>query len=393
MSMKVWILAIGAICVGVAVGLANVWLELAGVSSQFEPHNETAGVVASANMERKGPKAFVVGGTDFDFGVGQRKSALSHTFQIRNDGDEPLRLEKGPTSCKCTLSDIKKGELLPGESADIRLDWQLTTMGEQFRQTAEIHTNDLTQPTVVLAVHGTVIDMVRLEPHELTLSGVAADEGATETVSLYGFKIKDLRVESQNFVNPDTASFFTLDWRPATAEELQKKQDATCGLTGTLTVKPGLPLGPINQTIQLKTNVPEAEQLELAVSGSVISDISIVGPSQFREERSVLSFGTVQRDSGAKATLRILVKGPRREETKLTLQEVDPKDVLAVRLDEAQKINDGAVYMYPLHIEIPAGSRLVNRMGTEQAKMGKIVIETTHPTMKTVPIRVKFAVE
>ena len=42
---------------------------------------------------------------------------------------------------------------------------------------------------------------------------------------------------------------------------------------------------------------------------------------------------------------------------------------------------------------IPAGSRLVNRMGTRQAKMGKIVIETTHPTMKTVPIRVKFAVE
>ncbi len=91
--------------------------------------------------------------------------------------------------------------------------------------------------------------------------------------------------------------------------------------------------------------------------------------------------------------MRILVKGPRREETKLTLQEVDPKDVLAVKLGEAQKINAGAVYMYPLNIEIPAGSRLVNRMGTEQAKMGKIVIETTHPTMKTVPIRVKFAVE
>ncbi len=282
---------------------------------------------------------------------------------------------------------------MPGETVEVRLDWKLTTMGEQFRQTAEIHTNDPKLPTVVLAVHGTVTDLVRLDPHELALSGVAADAGATETVYLYGFKIKDLRIMSQDFANPETASFFTLAWRPATAEELQKKQGATCGLTGTLTVKPGLPLGPINQTIQLKTDVPEAEKLELAISGSVISDISIVGPSQFSEERSVLSFGTVQRDRGAKATLRILVKGPRREETKLTLQEVDPKDVLAVKLDEAQKINAGAVYMYPLNIEIPAGSRLVNRMGTEQAKMGKIVIETTHPTMKTVPIRVKFAVE
>ncbi len=93
MTMKVWILAIGAVCVGVAVGLASTWLELARVGSQFEPHNQAAGAVASAN-QRQGAKAFIVEGTDFDFGVGQRNGGLSHTFRIRNDGDEPLRLEK-----------------------------------------------------------------------------------------------------------------------------------------------------------------------------------------------------------------------------------------------------------------------------------------------------------
>ncbi len=282
---------------------------------------------------------------------------------------------------------------MPGETADIRLDWKLVTLGEHFRQTAEIHTNDLQQPTVVLAVHGMVTDLVRLEPQELALTSVTSDAGATETVHIYGFNVKDLQVLSQDFANRDTADYFTLVWRPATAEELQEKKGATCGLTGTLTIKPGLPLGSINQTIQLKTNVPEVEKLELAVSGSVISDISIIGPSQFSEKHGVLVWGGVQRDRGAKATLRILVKGPHRQDVKLTLQAVDPEDILKVTLGESQKINEGAVYMYPLNIEIPPGARLVNRMGTEQAKMGKIVIETTHPTAKSLPIYVKFAVE
>lgn len=391
--MKVWVWAIGAVVIGIAAGWGSTWLEFARVGSQFEPHNQATGTLDRERSLRKGPMAVVVGAMDYDFGVGQRNGALNHVFRIRNDGDEPLRLEKGATSCKCTLSDIKTGELLPGQTADVRLDWKLTTLGEQFRQTAEIHTNDPARPTLVLAVHGKVEDLVQLEPRELALTSVPVNEGATETVRLYGFKVKDVQIVSQEFSNPETASFFNLTWRSATAEELQTKKEATCGLTGTLTVKPGLPLGPINQTIQLKTNVADADKLELAVTGSVISDISIVGPSQFSEKRGVLFLGIVQQDRGAKATLRILVKGPHREDVKLTLREVDPQDVLSVKLDEARKINDGAVYMYPLQIEIPPGSRLVNRLGTDQAKMGKIVIETTHPTAKTIPIRVKFAVE
>jgi hypothetical protein len=246
---------------------------------------------------------------------------------------------------------------------------------------------------VSLTVHGSVTDLVRLDPSDLVLSNVTAKEGASATVHLYGFAVKDLQVLSHEFTNQETASYFSLDWRPAAADELRTKPGATIGLTGTLTVKPGLPLGPINQTIQLKTNVAEADKLELEISGSVVSDISIVGPSQFIEKHSVLMLGVIEHEQGAKATLRILVKGPHRRDVKLTVQEVDPADVLNVSLGAAQEINAGAVYMYPLKIEVRPGSRLINRLGSDQAKFGKIVIETTHPTVKKVPINVKFAVE
>lgn len=391
--MKLWVLTLGTIFVGVAAGASSAWLEFANVGNQFEPHNQSAGAAAAVGPEKAGPKAVIVNGTDFDFGVGQRQGAMNHTFLIRNDGDQPLKLEKGATTCKCTLSDLKTGEVPPSGTAEVRLDWKLITLGEQFRQTAEIHTNDPRRPTVSLTVHGTVTDLVRLDPHDVVLSNVTANDGARATVHLYGFNVKDLQVLSHEFTNPDTASYFSLDWKPSPADELQGKQGATLALTGTLIVKSGLPLGPINQTIQLKTNVAEVDKLELEISGSVVSDIAIVGPSQFVEKHGLLMFGIIERARGAKATLRILVKGPHRQDVKLTVQDVDPADVLNASLGEAQEINAGAVRLYPLEIEVRPGSRLVNRMGSEQAKFGKIVIESTHPTVKKIPIKVKFAVE
>ena len=234
---------------------------------------------------------------------------------------------------------------------------------------------------------------VARDPADLSFSFAVANDGAKATVHLLGFNVKDLQILSHEFTHQHTASFFSLDWRPTEADELRDKQGATIGLTGTLTVKPGLPLGPINQTIQLKTNVTEVDQLELDISGTVVSDISIVGPSQFVEKHSVLMFGVIERDQGAKTTLRILVKGPHRQDVKLIVKQIDPADVLKASLGEAREINAGVVRMYPLEIEVPPGSRLVNRMGSDQAKFGKIVLESTHPTVKEIPINVKFAVE
>ena len=93
--MRLWILTFGMIFVGVAAGASSAWLEFANVANQFEPHNQSAGATAAMGSAKAGPKVVVVDGTDFDFGVGQRQGAMNHTFVIRNDGDQPLQLEKG----------------------------------------------------------------------------------------------------------------------------------------------------------------------------------------------------------------------------------------------------------------------------------------------------------
>jgi hypothetical protein len=101
----------------------------------------------------------------------------------------------------------------------------------------------------------------------------------------------------------------------------------------------------------------------------------------------------VNASEGAKTTLRLLVKGPYRHDVRLTLKEISPVDVLAATFGEKKEISNGAVCMYPLTVEIPKGSRTVNCLGVNQGELAKILIGTTHPIAKEVPIYVKFAVK
>ena len=51
----------------------------------------------------------------------------------------------------------------------------------------------------------------------------------------------------------DTAAYFDVSYEPLSKEEVKKEKGASCGLLAKVTVKPGLPLGPINQTIHIKS--------------------------------------------------------------------------------------------------------------------------------------------
>ena len=55
-----------------------------------------------------------------------------------------------------------------------------------------------------------------------------------------------------------------------------------------VTAKSGLPLGAINQTIRVQTNVEDAPELELPIAGAVVSDISIVGAKTLENEENLV---------------------------------------------------------------------------------------------------------
>ncbi len=88
------------------------------------------------------PKVEVIGGTTHNFGTMMFRTSRTHRFMFKNAGKAPLSLEVIFSSCKCTIGELEKSILQPGEQAGVDLTWTAESMLSEFTQTATIRTND-----------------------------------------------------------------------------------------------------------------------------------------------------------------------------------------------------------------------------------------------------------
>jgi hypothetical protein len=162
------------------------------------------------------------------------------------------------------------------------------------------------------------------------------------------------------------------------------------GVRITLTAKPGIPVGRFNQYLTLNTNLKEGEKLHIPVNGRVVGDISIHG-THWLEEEGVLLLGRVEGKIGKKDRVNLVVRGEGADKVEFKLDSADPSE-LSVTFGEPQRLN-AKLARVPVYIEVPPGTRPMVRLATSQGEEGKVVLKTTHPTMKQLVLGVRFAVE
>ncbi len=402
--MRILIKILACACVGVVVGGAVGWREFSGTGESFDPNRKDTGTaVAMSEIARKegaalppdqGVKVLVVNGESHDFGSTEKGQTGQHDFLFRNEGTSTLRIASGGTSCSaCTVSSLTKTTIEPGETAPVTVQWTPSTNDSEFRKEAYILTNDAQHPTVVLVVKGKVIDPVKVSPTEITLGSVTASSELKAEAKLLRSLGDDFSIVSHSLSNTDSLDHFDVSIEPLTEEEA-KSESVLSGYRIAVKVKPGLPLGPIIQTITLHTNRPGNQKFEVPIRGHVVSDISILANRMFDSKNNILSLGIVQQDAGKKVTLPILIKGPHRDTIELSVGEITPAANIQATLGEPKSINECAVRMVPLQIEGVKGGPLVSWTGGADPKeYGRIVIKTTHPEAKELQVLVRFAVE
>jgi hypothetical protein len=231
---------------------------------------------------------------------------------------------------------------------------------------------------------------VIIEPAEVVLSSVSAREPTEAKFRVFAMHSENLEITAHRFEGEQGKEHFELAIEPLDAEELVSHK-AKSGVLATLTTKPVLPLGPIRQKIVLETNLPNRSKLEVAVSGSVVSDISVYG-LDFSSASSVLRLGLVKSQEGAERTLRLVTRGPHARDIEFKVAKKFP-DFLEVTFGDKVELKDGQVTQLPITIKVPRGVRPANHLGTVQGKLGEVLLETNHPDLKEVPIKVYFAVE
>ncbi len=399
--MRTAILAIAAIGVGLATGAGMAWSEFAGerwrLPGSALPPTQT-GYDAEQESSLGIPQVVVTGGDVhdgrvlYDFGSIEFGETGRHTFVFRNVGTAPLTLKKGHFSCKCTLADLAEKPIAPGESAEVLIEWTPKAYTDLFSHGGDIHTNDPARPTVHLAVEGAVVQTIRPIPNDFALGSISSSSPQTATMTIYNYRSRELHLEKHEFESPETAQFYEIAHRSLSADEVANEKGAKSGIEITLTTKSGLPLGPINQRIRLTLDQPTSHEIEAAIHGTVVGDISFIA-SNFNSEKGVLRLGAVPSAVGAERTVHVMVKGPHRHEMQLTLGRIWPEGVLEADLGEPREINEGAVVMIPLQVRVKPGSRPSDHLGVNPEDLGVIEIETTHPDTKKAMIYVSFLVE
>ncbi|GJM60236.1 MULTISPECIES: DUF1573 domain-containing protein [Persicobacter] len=101
------------------------------------------------------PKLNISGAT-YDFGTVNEGQKVEHDFVIRNNGKQPLNIRKTKANCGCTVPELPKMTLAPGEQSVIKVVFNSKgRKGNQYK-TVTIFSNDPANPTQVVTLKGKV---------------------------------------------------------------------------------------------------------------------------------------------------------------------------------------------------------------------------------------------
>jgi hypothetical protein len=386
--MRILPILVFAALVGVAIGGAVAYVEVRSDATDVPPP-PAATSKEIAKIDADAPRA-EVDQPHYHFGSMERGREKSHEFVIRNVGGSPLTLKVLSSTCKCTLGNVTGEPIKPGESTHVKLDWKALAEEGPFRQTAKIETNDPSQPELELTIEGDIVSAKGVQPPDFVFDKIAVNESKTAEVFVMAMLQDELEVSSAELSDLTTRDKFDVKIEPVEKEELPDPK-AKAGVKVTLTAKPGLPMGRFDQSLTLHTNLKDGEVIHIPVYGKLVGDISIHGNSSWVAEQDTLNMGQVKSSEGRKAHLNVVVRGENAANVQFDVASVDPPE-LKVTLGEPKKLKDTLLHV-PLEIEVPAGTRPMVRLDSIQGDAAKVVLSTTHPTVKELTFSVRFAVE
>lgn len=394
-----WVLVIGIpMLLGGSFGVGLGWWSVKRrpwpgypVLAEAQPAQLATEREAEPTATEPQPKIEVLEDT-FDFGRIESDSVVRHEFTIRNVGTAPLRVSVGDSSCRCTVLNLDSAEITPGESRPVALEFNGKDYFGPVTQRATILTNDPKQPQVTFTIKADVVKSIRVVPSEIVFSRVVKMQPAVGEAKIYVFRDQPIQVRGIELAHKDdSAQFIDLDYHALSPEDLKVEPGAKAGYRVTVRLKPGLPLGPIQQKIRVLTDQKDMPEIEIALAGRVESDVNIVGVG-WDNTRGILHLGRINRNTGAERRVMLRLTPLVGESLKVEVERTVP-DFLQVIIEDPRNVEASSSLFVPLTVRVPPGTGPANYFGSEEAQLGKVILETNHPDAPEVKILVRFAVD
>jgi len=315
-----------------------------------------------------------------DFGIMNPLTMGRHAFVIRNEGTGPLILRKGPTTCKCTLSDLSRGEIGPGEEAVVVLDWN-SGRDILYSHEATIYTNDPELDELHFCVTGKVRRRLGTVPEMVSFGGIEPDDQGKVDLVVYSQVWDEFDVVGADCSIADvTWKVDSVTSADATLGDVLSARKVT--LTTGDAMHQGLFSGQLRLDVQPAEGDPET--LELPVNGHVLRRLAVYGPSITID--GVIEVGQVDQGQAKKTRLVLKIRDLERE-LRVSRITTSPEFVRAAVLPYEGSTNDAG--LMHLEVEIPSDAPKCSYLGVP---VGDLRIEFDHPRISSLDLKVKFAV-
>ena len=324
-----FVIAIGGLFLGV-----KAWREATTVTVRLDDPSS----LPSPSRNGPHPKAVIVGGTEYDFGIMEQGQESEHVFTIRNDGDAPLRLAanyKGANTCECTVGKLERNLIEPGQTVHVTVSWGVKKPAISFAHSARIRTNDPEMVTIPFLIKGVIgrravikpspdLGVGQLEPDDIVQVDLTIHTEIADSFKL--LKIENpsglLVTSSQAMTDKELAALAAVDSAAPDDTEMIAKVNARlkagnnrplpkAGYKITATVDAAkFPAGPFLETLTLHTDLADNHTIHFRLRGSRSGSIEFMAAqgSEWISTKLLLKLGSFSAAKGKSLKIPMLIK-------------------------------------------------------------------------------------
>lgn len=292
-----------------------------------------------------------------DFGDMPQAAERNHRFTFRNDGTQPLKIQKVEASCGCTAAAPKDSVIAPGESSAIEVTFGSKDFAGEILKIVAVYSNDPAEPRIDLGIQANIIPFIQLESEwidfGLVRRGTTPSAGALVSAD-EGTNFEITKVEGGESL---------VDWSvvPASAPgRIAYRLEAR--------LKPEAPYGTFTDRIVMNVRHPNRQLQRIGLKGQVYS--------YFVYDKAAIEFLTIKEGKTVRRSLEITHDGS------------EPYEITDVVLDvpyldpELKKTDKG----YSLEVTLRAGD--VKFEGVRQPFNEFARLITTDPNQKEIVIAI-----
>jgi len=315
-----------------------------------------------------------------NLGILEPNQTCEYTFLIRNEGEGPLQLNRGGTSCKCTMSHLPQGEVPPGGQVPVVVSSKVEDTKGDFSHRATILTNDPKTPRIDLQITGTIRAILAAFPAELTARANRGRAASAETI-IYS------EVWDQFTLQVAPGNGMTCEVLPVDPGVL-RGLGARAGQCVRVMLPPRDQQGTYEEHLEV-TATPSspgesARSLLLKIYQTVPSLVALHG-DKFDRRTKELHLGTIRPHEGARGRVVLVIRDEPHTFHIGSITATPP--FLKVAVNAVDSAKDGPA-VYAIDGEVPEDAPSSNYL----SKKGSVAIETDHPEIPRIEFAVCFAV-